>query len=144
MYKLKQMSSVCLIKTIWSPQVTWTEICDFSSCKYLNKDSKKRSSRALFNFRFQSTIYKGLFIKGQINFHISLQNPEGNSKTLGALQNPESSNPSLSQLFPRRINQLIYHQTLGRPENFKLLEMSRFWNLSWAENFRMVDIGINA
>ena len=36
MYKLEQMLSVCLIKTIWSPQGTWSEIRDFFPCKYLN------------------------------------------------------------------------------------------------------------
>ena len=69
MYTLKQMSSVCLIKTIWSPQATRTEICDFLPCKYLNKDSKKIAEP------FFQLPFNGLFIKGRMNFHILLQNP---------------------------------------------------------------------
>jgi len=38
---------------------------------------------------------KDFSLKGEINFHILLQNSGSNSKILGALQNPERSHPSL-------------------------------------------------
>ena len=41
MDKLKQMSPFWLVKTILSPQATWTEIWNLFFCKYLNKDIKK-------------------------------------------------------------------------------------------------------
>ena len=45
------------------------------------------------NFNFVTVEEKRIFIKGWINFPILLQNPRSNSKILGALQNPGSSQP---------------------------------------------------
>ena len=84
MHKLKQKSSVWLIKKIWSPQATWTEICDF-----FLQVSEQISG-------LSGSIFKGLFIKGRINFHILLQK----SKILGALQNPGSNSKPLRAATP--------------------------------------------
>ena len=86
MYKLNQKSSVWLIKTIWSPQATWTQICDFFPAKIWTRQKQEVAEPFFSKFRFQSTLFKELLIKGQINFHILLQNPGSNSKILGALK----------------------------------------------------------
>ena len=56
MFKVKHMSLVWLMKIVWSPQATWTEICDFFTCKYLNTDIKKGEAAELF-FKFSVLKY---------------------------------------------------------------------------------------
>ena len=96
------MSSVWLIKTIWSPQTTWTEILDFSSA---NISANTVKSRVLFSiFRFKLS-FPRIYHKRSDKFSPFLKNPGRNSKALVAipksweqLQNPERSHPSLTEV----------------------------------------------
>ena len=109
MWKLKQMSSVWLINTIWSPQATWTEICDYLSANIWAKTVKKEAADPSFLFSVLKFPFKGLFIKGRINFHILLQNPGSNFKILGAAFPPSLRREVLHRLWSR-INWLnTYH-----------------------------------
>ena len=71
----------------------------FFLCKYLNKDSTERVAEPFFKFSvLKYTLFKGLFIKGRINFYICTPKHVSNSKilgatpkTMGALQNPGST-----------------------------------------------------
>ena len=61
------MSSVWLLKTIWSPQATLDWNLKFFPCKYLNKDNKKGLAKPFSFYGFKQ-----------------LQHPESNFETRGA------------------------------------------------------------
>ena len=86
MYKLKQMSSVWLIKTIATGYLDWN--LRFFPCKYLNKDSKIGLAEPFVQFPVLKYPFQNFSKKDRINFHILLQNPGSNSKTLRAIPKP--------------------------------------------------------
>ena len=75
-------------------------LLDLFPCKYLNKDSKEGVAEPFLKFSVLKYPFKGLFIKGRINFHILPQNPGNNSNILEALQNHGSNSKTLSAAIP--------------------------------------------
>ena len=61
---------------------------------------KKEVAEPFFQFSVFKYTFKGLLIKGRINFHIFLQNLGSNSKSLGALQKPVSNSKTLRGAIP--------------------------------------------
>ena len=105
MFKLKQILSVWLMKTIWSTQATWTKIYHFFPANIWTKTMKKGQHSPFLNFQVLSTPFKGTFHKRSDKFsHFTpkpweqLQNPGSTPKLWVQFQNPESSHPSLVEL----------------------------------------------
>jgi len=61
---------------------------------------KKEVAEPFFQFSVFKYPFKGLLIKGRINFHIFLQHLGSNSKSLRALQKPGSNSKTLRAAIP--------------------------------------------